>query len=327
MADNPHVNKVDLADGSTLIDLTGDTATEADVKSGKTFHLASGATGTGSMDIAGSITDAEVDSVLADSAPSGTSSLRLSQLSRFWNGLKAKFAALNAYPVGSIYISVNSTSPATLFGGTWERIQDVFLLAAGSSYSAGSTGGAATVTLTAAQSGVPAHSHGLNSHKHSVGAHKHTVPEHGHTYTRPTVSSSGYVANGITGGSHGHWVNESGDSGAYFFKTSIETGNNNYGCQNGGGFGGRVVVHTTNKANSARLYATATTHTHNLPNHTHTLTGGSVANKAAFDTNNSTAFDSGAASGDTASNTASNASQAHENMPPYLSVYVWKRTA
>lgn len=45
------------------------------------------------------------------------------------------------YPVGSIYMSVNSTSPSTLFGGSWTRIQDTFLLAAGSSYGAGSTGG------------------------------------------------------------------------------------------------------------------------------------------------------------------------------------------
>jgi hypothetical protein len=30
-------------------------------------------------------------------------------------------SVLNAvYPVGAIYLSVNSTSPATLFGGTWE---------------------------------------------------------------------------------------------------------------------------------------------------------------------------------------------------------------
>lgn len=51
------------------------------------------------------------------------------------------------YPVGSLYISVSATSPQTLFGGTWERIQDTFLLAAGSTYSAGDTGGEATHTL------------------------------------------------------------------------------------------------------------------------------------------------------------------------------------
>ena len=45
------------------------------------------------------------------------------------------------YPVGSIYMSVNSTSPASMFGGTWEQIKDKFLLSAGSNYSAGATGG------------------------------------------------------------------------------------------------------------------------------------------------------------------------------------------
>lgn len=61
------------------------------------------------------------------------------------------------YPVGSIYMSVNSTNPGTLFGGTWEQIQDTFLLAAGSTYAAGSTGGEAEHTLTTAE--MPSHSH------------------------------------------------------------------------------------------------------------------------------------------------------------------------
>ena len=45
------------------------------------------------------------------------------------------------YPVGSIYMSVNSVDPSTLFGGTWEQIEDKFLLASGTSYSNGETGG------------------------------------------------------------------------------------------------------------------------------------------------------------------------------------------
>lgn len=52
-----------------------------------------------------------------------------------------------AYPVGSIYMSMSPTDPSTLFGGKWEQIQNTFLLAAGSSYPAGSTGGEATVKL------------------------------------------------------------------------------------------------------------------------------------------------------------------------------------
>ena len=64
------------------------------------------------------------------------------------------------YPVGSIYISVNNTNPATIFGGTWEQIKDRFLLSAGNSYIAGSTGGESTHTLTINE--MPSHSHQLN---------------------------------------------------------------------------------------------------------------------------------------------------------------------
>ena len=52
------------------------------------------------------------------------------------------------YPVGSIYLSVNSASPDTLFGGTWVRLEDVFLLAAGAKHAAGSTGGEESHILT-----------------------------------------------------------------------------------------------------------------------------------------------------------------------------------
>jgi len=69
---------------------------------------------------------------------------------------KTDISSLNSglaqlYPVGSIYLSVNDTNPSTFIGGTWERIKDRFLLAAGDKYVAGSTGGEAQHTLTKAE--------------------------------------------------------------------------------------------------------------------------------------------------------------------------------
>ena len=61
------------------------------------------------------------------------------------------------YPVGSYYWSSSSTSPGTLFGGTWTQVKDRFVLAAGSSYSVGSTGGEASHKLTVSE--IPAHAH------------------------------------------------------------------------------------------------------------------------------------------------------------------------
>ena len=120
------------------------------------------------------------------------------------------------YPVGSIYMSLSSTDPKTLFGGTWERLKDRFLLAAGDRYSAGATGGEATHTLT-----------------------KDEMPSHNH-----------YAA--INGGTDSYGQN----------RTTI----------------------------------------------------GSFANKAQGYSDSSTIF-------------ASGGGNAHHNMPPYLAVYMWKRTA
>ena len=68
---------------------------------------------------------------------------------------------LGAYPVGSIYLSASETSPAILFGGTWEQIKDRFLLAAGSTWAAGTEGGEASHTLTANE--IPSHTHNINA--------------------------------------------------------------------------------------------------------------------------------------------------------------------
>ncbi len=63
------------------------------------------------------------------------------------------------FPIGSIYLSVNNINPGSVFGGTWEQIKDRFLLTAGNTYSAGSTGGEAQHKLTINE--MPSHGHDL----------------------------------------------------------------------------------------------------------------------------------------------------------------------
>ena len=75
----------------------------------------------------------------------------------FFQTIGSNFVLDNVYPVGSIYMNVNSTNPGTLFGGTWEQIQGRFLLGMSSSYPAGSQGDEATHTLTTSE--IPSHSH------------------------------------------------------------------------------------------------------------------------------------------------------------------------
>lgn len=97
---------------------------------------------------------------------------------------------LAAYPVGSIYMSVVETSPASLFGGTWEILNDVFLLAAGSYANAGTFGGEAVHTLTVDE----------------MPAHRHTVP-----------SMPGYDAGT-------EWVGQSGKAASLTRNTDINGG-------------------------------------------------------------------------------------------------------
>ena len=67
-------------------------------------------------------------------------------------------------PIGSIIMGTGNNfatqaAVQAIYNGTWEQIKDVFLLAAGDNYIAGSTGGEATHTLTVNE--MPKHSHNL----------------------------------------------------------------------------------------------------------------------------------------------------------------------
>lgn len=89
-------------------------------------------------------------------APEEDKALELPEGWRFTIGGRSYLEQV--YPVGALYLSVSETSPAALFGfGTWTRIKDCFLLAAGDTYAAGATGGEASHVLS--ESEMPAHRH------------------------------------------------------------------------------------------------------------------------------------------------------------------------
>lgn len=157
--------------------------------------------------------------------------------------------AINAYPVGSIYMSVNSTSPTSLFGGTWVRLKDCFLLAAGDTYAAASTGGSADAVAV--------------SHYHAVGSQTVTgmaasAGAHRHEYYRTYMSDNRFEPDPIF---------DPDNAASYAYNKSESTS-----------FTGA---------------------------HSHPVTG----TVAAFNTE------------------SAGVSGAGKNMPPYLAVYVWKRTA
>lgn len=87
------------------------------------------------------------------------------------------------YPVGSIYLNVGETLPAT-FKGTWVKITDgQFLMSANGTTAAGTTGGMNSMTLSA--DNLPSHTHSVSGTTGSESSHTHGVGSYnvfGNTY-------------------------------------------------------------------------------------------------------------------------------------------------
>lgn len=99
---------------------------------------------------------------------------QISALDTRVDALEAVSIINTVYPVGSIYMAAVSTNPGTLFGvGTWTAIQGRFLVGADGTYTAGSTGGAATRTLTTTE--LPAHTHSFSATTDADGIHDHQI--------------------------------------------------------------------------------------------------------------------------------------------------------
>lgn len=135
-------------------------------------------------------------------------------------------AKLDAHPVGSIYESTVSTSPATLFGGTWVAMDAGRVLVAqgkaatGTTFTAGATGGEEKHKLTTSE--MPAHDHTMSSageHNHefagtqSSSDDKTTEYEQTGDYSRTRAwLKTNYTQKS---GSHTHTINSTGGGEAH----------------------------------------------------------------------------------------------------------------
>lgn len=110
----------------------------------------------------------------------------------------ASVSPLASMPVGYIYMSVVSTTPATLFGGTWSRIGQGRVLVGQDGTqtefdTSEETGGEKNHTITAGE--LPSHTHAID-HNHPA-ADSEPAGNHTHVLTRKDgVGNSSGVARG-----------------------------------------------------------------------------------------------------------------------------------
>ena len=204
---------------------------------------------------------------------------------------------LKIYPVGSIYTSISSTSPATLFGGTWERFGKGKTLVSVDEDNTNfqtveKTGGSETKTISVEN--LPAHTHGVNINTNSTNHNHGTINTTSTNHSHGTINTSNHGGHTHTAGSH---IVQS-------WAANTNNGGSPYG-QVAGNTGGSITTNTGGAHTHTVTINNSGAHTHqvtinNSGGHTHNVNGNT---------------------GSTGSGTALNVQN------PYITVYMWKRTA
>lgn len=248
-----------------------------------------------------------------------------------FNELKSKVEALTSlmetrkHQIGTILPTTSSVNPATQLGyGTWERYaQGKVLVGEGGGFAAGATGGNKEITLSVNQ---------LPSHKHNVAVTSSGGSTSG--ASAPNTNSSGGSTSGSSGilytsssdpyrtgfsspktnttGAHTHAISRQHDAeygggsqprphsaGADTTQRTSSDGAHSHTVNDHdhaiGPHGHKIDPHSHSTPNHSHTVAS---HTHATPNHTHTVTENNVGSAAPVNI-----------------------------MPPYVVVYMWRRTA
>ena len=255
---------------------------------------------------------------------------------------------IDAWPVGSLFMTFSNTNPATLLGGgTWVQIKGRYILAADTGYTVdGSTTYGAmtknvplvshTHTFTTASNGV--HTHTVSGTAASNGAHTHTLDinsngAHTHSYSGNTGGA----------GSHSHTRGTMNITGSF---RSVDMGSREPAT---GAFSDKPAVDQTKPAQSESGRGTDTVvdfsakdawtgETSTISNHTHSFSGTTGSNGAH--THSGTANSNGAHTHTVSGTAASNGAHTHTGKtasagtsasfdvrPASIAVYMWRRTA
>lgn len=217
----------------------------------------------------------------------------------------------SAHPVGSLYITTTATNPATYFGGTWEKYSEGRLL-----MGVGTTEDAEGYSRT------------ISAGEES-GYWKIRNVQHTHTFNH-THSDTFSVA---SGGSHSHTMNHTHSDNFSIASAGAHTHSIADRKSVNGTEAGNIFVESWPNGSNPRNMKTGS-----AGSHTHTLNGGvstysgstSSASSHSHTLNGSVSTYSGSTSstGVTATTSSSGISSSNlYNTPPYVGVYVWKRTA